>query len=97
MSAGDTVDILALECNAPFTNNGQCVNQTTLQNITVYATFQGSVVLVLTHTQAQQLRILAADGTIDLMIRKPGDNIPIPTTSATIVTPQDVASTFGYS
>ena len=94
INPGDTVDILAMECNAPFTStSGQCVDQTTLQNIIVYATFQGSVVLVLSPKEAKELRILANTGTLDFAIKKPGDSSQ---DASGAVTAASVASTFGY-
>jgi Flp pilus assembly protein CpaB len=94
INPGDTVDILAMECSAPFTTtSGQCVDQTTLQNVVVYATFSGSVVLVLSPQKAKELRILANTGTLDFVIKKPGDTGQ-DTSSA--VTAASVASAFGY-
>jgi Flp pilus assembly protein CpaB len=93
ISAGDKVDILVQECSAPYSKSGQCEDQTTLQNIVVYATYSSSVILVLKPIQAEQLRVLASSGTIDLAIIKPGDSSSV---SSNAVTPADLASQFNY-
>jgi len=93
INAGDKVDILVEECNTPYSKNGQCEDQTTLQNITVYATYSSSVILVLKPIEAEQLRVLASTGTVDLAIIKPGDTSSV---SSNAVTPADLASQFNY-
>jgi Flp pilus assembly protein CpaB len=90
ISPGDKVDIIVLECNAPYTTTSGCTAATTLEGISVYATFQGSVVLILTTKEAAQLTVLANSGTVSFAIQNPADK----TAQPALVTPQDVAHSF---
>jgi Flp pilus assembly protein CpaB len=90
ITPGDTVDIIVLECNAPYTTSG-CTAATTLEGVTVYETFQGSVVFILTTRQAAELTVLANSGTVSIAIRNPADGSQ---TFPALVTPQQVAHDF---
>jgi Flp pilus assembly protein CpaB len=93
--AGDYIDVLATECGLPGT--GGCVTQTTLQNVYVYATFTNSVVVVLDHQRALDLKYLIETGKIDLAIRNPkesGSNAPSQSTTA--VTPAYISNQFNF-
>jgi Flp pilus assembly protein CpaB len=89
-AAGDTVDILVMECNLPNSKdtNG-CEAQTTLQNVYVYTATPSQIVVVLTHQQALELMFLQQTGTrVEIALRKPGDSAPAttnPVDSSTIV------------
>jgi len=94
--AGDYVDILATECNLPAPVTG-CVTQTTLQNVYVYATFTSSVVLVLSHQKALDLKYLIETGKVDLAIRNPKDAGPNGTQfTTTPVTPAYISAQFNF-
>jgi Flp pilus assembly protein CpaB len=93
LNPGDVVDILALECNKPFSQNGECVEATTLQNVTVYATFSSTVVLLLKNSDAESLAILAQSGTVNLALVNPANETTI---AKGKLTPEEVASNFGY-
>jgi hypothetical protein len=95
--AGDYIDILATECNLP--NITGCVTQTTLENVYVYATFSNSVVVVLTHQRALDLKFLIETGKIDLAIRNPkesGANGASNPDGTTVVTPAYISSAFNF-
>ncbi|PWT77115.1 MAG: hypothetical protein C5B60_03190 [Chloroflexi bacterium] len=93
--AGDYIDILATECNLP--GIPSCVTQTTLQNVYVYATFTNSVVVVLDHQKALDLKYLIETGKVDIAIRSPKDggaNGPAVTTAP--VTPGYISQQFSF-
>ena len=91
LNAGDQVDILVEECNAPFSTNNECIVQTTLQQVQVFAVYSSSVILVLTPEKAKELAIYASTGTVQLALRKPGD----PSTDSTApVSPSTLAHYF---
>ena len=95
--AGDYIDILATECSLP--NITGCVTQTTLQNVYVYAVFTNSVVVVLPHEQALQLKYLVETGKIDLALRDPKESGPAGPSGGdgtTPVTAASISSTFGF-
>jgi Flp pilus assembly protein CpaB len=91
--AGDEVDVIVEECGTPWTTDGTCAVQTTYQNLLVYATFNGYMIVVVKQTDAQTLKLLAATGNISLAIRKPGDTADNATKA---VTPASVAQAFGF-
>ena len=69
ISPGDTVDILVLECSAPYTSSG-CVDATTLTEFAVYETFQ--VPVCSTHDEAsRETSVLRDSGTVSMAIRNP--------------------------
>jgi Flp pilus assembly protein CpaB len=91
--AGDRVDVIVQECGTPWTTDGSCAVQTTYQNLLVYATFNGFMIVVVAQQDAQTLKLLAGTGNISLAIRKPGDSANNPTQA---VTPATVAKEFGF-
>jgi hypothetical protein len=83
--AGDHVDVLASGCivppgetSCPPANN---VTVTTLQNVYVYAVGKDVIDVVLTHQQALELKFIAENSKITLVLRKPGDTNTIATQS----------------
>ncbi|MEO7002032.1 MAG: hypothetical protein ABI068_09410 [Ktedonobacterales bacterium] len=81
MVPGDTVDVIATECNLPGSQDpGHCETQTTLTNIYVYAVRTSTVFLVLTHQQALELQYLNQSGNIGFVLRKSGDGTSTTTT-----------------
>lgn len=91
--AGDTVDVIVQECGTPWSANGSCEVQTTYQNLVIYATFNGFIIVVVTPQQAQDLKLLASTGNVSLAIKKPGDSSQ---TTTQPVTAASVAKEFGY-
>jgi Flp pilus assembly protein CpaB len=91
--AGDQVDVIVQECGAPWTTDGACAVQTTYQNLLVYATFNGYMIVVVSPQDAKTLKLLAATGNVSLAIRKPGDST---TDTTKAVTPASVAQAFGF-
>jgi Flp pilus assembly protein CpaB len=91
--AGDRVDVIVQECGAPWTTDGSCAVQTTYQDLLVYATFNGYIIVVVKQEDAQALKLLATSGNITLALRKPGDSANNPTTATT---PATVARQFGF-
>jgi Flp pilus assembly protein CpaB len=94
INPGDVVDILAMECNAPYaTSSGQCVDATTLPQIVVYSVYSSSVVLLVNEKQAKELSLLAQSGTVTLVLRNPKDKTQ---DTSGALTPEEVAKAFGY-
>lgn len=92
--AGDTVDVLATECNlAGARDPSHCETQTTLQNVYIYAVRQDVVYVVLRTQDALALKYLVETGKVDLALRKPGDQSAATTVP---VGPAYIVKSFNY-
>ena len=91
--AGDHIDIIVTECNAPWYANG-CETQTTFQNLVVYATFPSALIVAMTPDYASELKLLAQTGNMTIAVRGPADTTKEATPQP--ADPATVASTFGF-
>ena len=80
---GDHVDVLASSCIVPANQTscppGNNITVTTLQNVYVYAVGKDVIDVVLTHQQALELKFIAENSKVTLVLRKPGDTSTITT------------------
>ncbi len=91
--AGDHVDVIVTECGSTYDPSGGCATQTTLTNLYVYATFSSSLIVVVTPTQAKELKFLAATGNMSLAVLKPNDS---GTDGGAAIDAASVAATFHF-
>ena len=91
--AGDHIDVIVTECGADFTTNS-CATQTTFQDVVVYATLSGTIVVMMQPQYAESLKALVQTGNVTLAVRDPQDTTQ-PGTFA--VTPSYLASEFHFN
>lgn len=80
-AAGDRVDIIIVACNlgGDAKDPNGCEAQTTLQDVYVYSSTTGQIIVVVTHQQALEILYIQHIGTAEIVIRKPGDDGKIST------------------
>ncbi len=90
---GDHIDILVAACQLPG-KGGTCISQTTLQDLLVY-TVQGSTVMVVVNREQalQLLEIKQIASEAQVVVRRPGDDTIVTTTS---IDPNTIVNLFHF-